>query len=545
MKKTIENIYWLFAAIFTVLFLYILCSFQLNIDGKEPKQGYVRITDYEVENLSDSKAPQGIIQRYTFVSEQIKDSFCDLIFYSVHQEVKVYIDGEQVYSLAADKHNAFGHTPGSIWNTIRLSEKNNGKVIQIDFIPVYDSAIDAIPTVYLGERYDIMNSIVLRNLPAMLLSAIAILAGIVYLCFVLYAFRRGTGNSNMIMLGVFSILIGLWKLVDMEIFSFFVRGHLIETYLPLFTLVLACVPYIIFIRGMHTTKKHWAWYVPCVICYISMFLEIVLQLLHIADFRESLVLTHLCILSIVIVVVVMVIYEIRKNGMDKHLKTNVFCICGCTVGLGVDMLIYYYTKGQGALLCGMLGVVIYIFVLGLNSMQEMRKLIAIGQEAQKYEKLAYHDEMTGVYNRTAYADFIGKEDFTPDKTIVAMFDLNNLKRCNDEFGHHQGDIYIKTCAGLIAEQFSDIGNCYRIGGDEFCVLMQGVSLELCKNRVATLYNKVKKENEKKLIDVNMEVACGYVLYDKRIDYDIQDTVRRADKMMYKEKYNMKHGEAKE
>ena len=70
-------------------------------------------------------------------------------------------------------------------------------------------------------------------------------------------------------------------------------------------------------------------------------------------------------------------------------------------------------------------------------------------------------------------------------------------------------------------------------------------LQLCKNRVATLYNKVKKENEKKLIDVNMEVACGYVLYDKRIDYDIQDTVRRADKMMYKEKYNMKHGEAKE
>ena len=98
---------------------------------------------------------------------------------------------------------------------------------------------------------------------------------------------------------------------------------------------------------------------------------------------------------------------------------------------------------------------------------------------------------------------------------------------------------------LIAEQFSDIGNCYRIGGDEFCVLMQGVSLEMCKNRVATLYKKVEKENEKKLIDVKMEIACGYVLYDKRIDYDIQDTVRRADKIMYKEKYVMKHGEAKE
>lgn len=541
MKRTIENIYWIFVVIFICLFLYILSGFQINIDSKEPKQGYTTITNYEVENLTDSNAPQGIRQRYTFVPEQIEASYCDLIFYSVHQEVKVYVDGKKVYSLAASSRNPFGHTPGSIWNTIQLSEKDNGKEIQIDLIPVYDSAIDVMPTIYLGERYDIMNSVILRKLPEMFLSGIAILAGIIYICFVMYAYKRGNSDNNLTMLGVFAILIGMWKLVGMEIFSLFVDGHLVESYLPLFTLTLACVPYNIFIRGMHSTKEHWAWYIPCVICYISMFLQIVLQVLHIADFRETLILTHLSILSMAIVVVVMIVYEIRKNGIDNRLKKNILCICGCMVGLGIDMAIYYSTKGQGALLCGMLGFIVYIFVLGFSSMQEMRKLIAIGQEARRYEELAYHDKMTGVYNRTAYADYIGKDDFTPDKMIVAMFDLNNLKKCNDVFGHHQGDIYITTCAKLIAEQFSDIGNCYRIGGDEFCVLMRGVSFELCKNRIATLYEKVEKENEKKLIDVKMQIACGYVLYDKRIDYDIQDTVRRADKMMYKEKFIMKQG----
>lgn len=545
MKKTIENIYWLFAAIFLLLFLYILTGFQINIETTKPKQGYMTISNYSVETLSDTTAPQGIRQRYTFIPTQIEASFCNLIFYSVHQEVIVSVDGEQIYSLAADRHNSFGHTPGSVWNTISLSREDNGKEIQIDFIPVYDSAIDSLPTIYLGERYDIMKSVIIRNIPAMILSAVAIIAGIIYICFVLYAYRKGNADNNLIMLGAFAILTGLWKLTDMEAFSLFVKGHLIESYLPLFTLILACVPYNIFIRGLHSTKKHWAWYIPCVVCYISMFLEITLQLLHMVDFRETLILTHLSILSMVLVVVGMMIYEIRKNGIDKRLKKNIFCILGCMAGLGIDMAIYYVTKGQGALLCGMLGFVVYIFVLGFGSMQEMRKLIAIGQEARKYEKLAYHDEMTGVYNRTAYADYIGKEDFLPDKVIVAMFDLNNLKKCNDGFGHHQGDIYITTCAKLIAEQFSDIGNCYRIGGDEFCVLMRGVSLELCKNRVAALYKKVEKENEKKLIDVSMEIACGYVLYDKRIDYDIQDTVRRADKIMYKEKYVMKHGEAKE
>ena len=541
MEKIIKNIYWIFVAIFVLLFLYILCNFHINIDCKEQKQGYTIITDYEIETLADTKAPQGVRQRCTFTPGQIEDSFCNLIFYSVHQEVVVSMEGEQIYTLAVDKKDFFGHTPGSVWNSIQLSEEDNGKKIQIDFIPVYNSVIDTMPTIYLGDRFDIMSSIILRNVPAMLLSAVAIIAGIIYICFVLYAYKRGSADNNLTMLGAFAILIGLWKMADMEIFSFFVRGQLIEAYLPLFTLALACVPYNIFIRGLHSTKEHWVWYVPCVVSYVSIVLEIVLQLLDIADFRETLILTHLSILSMVVVVVGMIIYEIRKSGIDNRLKKNIFCICGCLVGLGIDMIIYYSTNGQGALLCGMLGFVVYIFVLGLSSMQDMRKLIAIGQEAQKYEKLAYHDEMTGVYNRTAYADYIGKEDFNPDKVIVAMFDLNNLKKCNDGFGHHQGDIYITTCAKLIAEQFSDIGNCYRIGGDEFCVLMRGVSFELCKNRIATLYEKVEKENEKKLIDVKMQIACGYVLYDKRIDYDIQDTVRRADKMMYKEKYIMKQG----
>ena len=230
MKKTIENIYWLFAAIFLLLFLYILTGFQINKETTTPKQGYMTISNYNVETLSDTKAPQGIRQRYTFIPTHIEASFCNLIFYSVHQEVIVSVDGEQIYSLEADRHNSFGHTPGSVWNTISLSREDNGKEIQIDFIPVYDSAIDSLPAIYLGERYDIMKSVIIRNIPAMILSAVAIMAGIIYISFVLYAYRKGNADKNLIMLGAFAILIGLWKLTDMEVFSLFVKGHLIEAY---------------------------------------------------------------------------------------------------------------------------------------------------------------------------------------------------------------------------------------------------------------------------------------------------------------------------
>lgn len=542
MKKFLEKTYWILLAVYLCILLYVLFTFHINIAGREQKTGFISISDYEVENLEDSGAPGGIRQRYSFTLSESEASFCHLIFYSVHQEIEVSLDGTPVYSLNTDENNSFGRTPGKIWNMIQFKEEDVGKEVWIDFIPVYDSAIDSLPVIYYGDRYDILSSVILRNLPEFFLSAVAILAGVFYMGFVVYAYRKGTGNSNLIMLGTLTILIGTWKLTDMTIFSLFVQGNMVTVYLPLFSLLLVCIPYNTFLRSLHSSEEHWMWNIPNVVCCVGIFLELVLQLLHIADFRESLILTHISIASIVIVLVVMMTREICKNRFDGRLKRNVICICVCITGVVIDMIVYYVSKAQAPLLWGMLGGDIYIFVLGFSAMKEIRKLIAIGREAGKYEEMAYHDVLTGFLNRRAYADDIGREDYRPDETIVVMLDLNNLKACNDNFGHDQGDIYIMTCAGLISECFGDIGKCYRIGGDEFCVLMNGVPLEVCEKRVRMLSRRVAKENEKQKTPVKMEIACGYVIYDKGMDFDIQDTVRRADKMMYKEKYLMKHQE---
>lgn len=105
----------------------------------------------------------------------------------------------------------------------------------------------------------------------------------------------------------------------------------------------------------------------------------------------------------------------------------------------------------------------------------------------------------------------------------------------------KGDVYIKESARQINECFGDIGKCYRMGGDEFCVLIMGGNLEECRRRKSRLQEMVRDFNEKQT-DIHMGIACGYELYDKRIDFDINDTSRRADKMMYREKFSMKHSE---
>ena len=157
--------------------------------------------------------------------------------------------------------------------------------------------------------------------------------------------------------------------------------------------------------------------------------------------------------------------------------------------------------------------------------------------------MAYHDQLTGVYNRTAYAAHTTAEDFEKDQCIVVMMDLNNLKKCNDTRGHEEGDAYIKASVELILQTLGTLGNCYRMGGDEFCVLIHGGTPKACSDQIRKLWEKTEQFNKENPEAFPVHIAAGFVSYDKDKDYDFADTLRRADRLMYEKKFAMKHQQA--
>ena len=181
----------------------------------------------------------------------------------------------------------------------------------------------------------------------------------------------------------------------------------------------------------------------------------------------------------------------------------------------------------------------YIVVLGLSSIQDAKKLIAIGSQANYFKERAYYDQLTGIKNRNAYADYVGSDQFRPKDHAIVMLDLNNLKYCNDTFGHEKGDLYIKSSAKLIQDVFGASGECYRMGGDEFCAILAVPSEEGCEQLMQSLKEQVQQWNQMHEEPFEMRVACGCAVYDEEKDFDIGDTLRRADKKMYLEKFAMK------
>lgn len=538
MKKVIEWSYLAVLILCAALFLYMLVTFQLDVQQRHAPEGFEQVTDYQREVVLDAACPTGQKSVYTFTTGQLSDTDSSLIFFSLHQLVTVSLDGEEIYSMKPDADNAFGSTTGCVWNVVLLSDADSGKQVTVEIIPAYKSSNDFVPDFLLGSRYAICKDRILSALPSIICGILSILIGGFYIGYILYNRRNTEIDKSLMLLGCFSLLLGCWKVVDTNAFYLLLPGKVAFSYGDFLFLLLIPVPYCLFMRQMHSSADNPIWNVPCIASIVGTCVVMAAQLLHIADMRQMLRIIHGGLLLLAVVCVIMIVREIMTVGLNKKLRKNIFCIALCGVGLVLDLAIYYITRGKIQSFLGILNFLIYNLVVGVSTMQEAKELMKIGMQAKSLEEKAYHDQLTGLFNRTAYADDIGGNEFNPEHCIVIMCDLNDLKRCNDTLGHEMGDKYIKESAKIINECFGEIGRCYRMGGDEFCVLLKNHSIEDCRKRVNRMKEKAEKYNQNNT-DILIKIACGYELFDKRLDYDINDTSRRADRMMYHEKFSMK------
>ena len=153
---------------------------------------------------------------------------------------------------------------------------------------------------------------------------------------------------------------------------------------------------------------------------------------------------------------------------------------------------------------------------------------------------AYIDGLTGVNNRNSYMEYLqileGKIISDPGLVFtVIVFDINQLKMINDDFGHDQGDKLIIEVAKEILQVFG--GNrIYRVGGDEFVAILDDPDPTEKIYQVKELLAK-KNAQLPILDDSNFEVgiSIGFATYDPEIDRTYSDVFHRADNAMYADK----------
>lgn len=251
-------------------------------------------------------------------------------------------------------------------------------------------------------------------------------------------------------------------------------------------------------------------YIPCPARYITLAMQIIL----------------FAMISIYTLYV-----SAKEKGKDQlHYRAMGFsgvCMTIFIILQTLDPFLPFYAVG-----CLIATCIIHTFVVADEREDSSREL-------GSFIQMAYKDALTRVKNRTAYLEKKNEiEELIAANEIeqfgVLVMDINDLKKINDTLGHDAGDRYITDASSMICKKFVH-SPVYRIGGDEFAVIITGDDYD---NRDALLAS-FEDQIETNLRKGDIVIASGMAVYSRGKDSSYEDVFERADWRMYERKKALK------
>ena len=235
--------------------------------------------------------------------------------------------------------------------------------------------------------------------------------------------------------------------------------------------------------------------------------------IHTRDMMQSCV-NYIRLLGIIqLVVIILGLYINRRLGTDPIIKS------------------IQYIKDDEALPVG--GSSEYRYLA--ETYNKMHAAIKENLSMLNYH--ASHDKLTGVYNRAGYEIISTSLDLKT--TTMILFDVDNFKSINDNYGHIAGDKALKKLAKALIKEFRTKDFVCRLGGDEFVVFV----VETDRNIEKTIAKKVDKINNMLLDTYDdlppVTVSAGCVFGDE--GSDAQSMLKHADMALYRVKDSGKKG----
>jgi len=155
-------------------------------------------------------------------------------------------------------------------------------------------------------------------------------------------------------------------------------------------------------------------------------------------------------------------------------RLRVFVLPAASTAVALGLLVYDHVAAINDLAAGLAAAAIALGVARMGvAFRDAQELL------RRSRREARTDALTGLANRRALLEDL-EARFAPESArpgLLALFDLDGFKRYNDEFGHPAGDVLLARLGRKLADAVATGGRAYRLGGDEFCLLLDAPGSE--------------------------------------------------------------------
>ena len=341
-------------------------------------------------------------------------------------------------------------TPGSCWHIVDIPGDSSGKNLEVRIIPVYEGYYGNEVSLVYGTRGDCILKILTDSLGIPVISCGILFAAVI--CILLYcgAARRKRSDKTeakieiFLNLGFFSLLVAVWTLVQCGFLQFLIPDGRTLYFVEYFSLFLFPVPFNFLLYDICKSRYHKGALIFSILYLTNMAVDVLLQCTGIIDMSRLLSVIHVIMVANVVYTVVIILYEAGKKENDVAQKFR-YPMC-VVMGFGMAEMIFYYLRRfeQISILLSM-GTMLFIIMLIWIQVSQYYDQYIQKQKVIYLQKIANMDMLTEAMNRNAYEDmvkYLDEGEIKLSTTGVVVFDLDDLKVINDNFGHEKGDAAI-------------------------------------------------------------------------------------------------------
>ena len=353
-----------------------------------------------------------------------------------------------------------------------LGNDTDGKTLTLSYhTPQQGKYI--IKPVYIGSGRATVLYQLKKELMPLGAAVIMIVLSVIALFASFYMKKRKMSGGRFQDVALFLVICSIWLITDSSLAQSYSNCPEALCLISFYMFMLLAVPMIHFQQKLGNMRKYRILNVGIFMFYCNALVQGILAFMGIAKFKDMLFVTHILLLVWVVILAALLIREYRTHRRKEFLiLLSAYIIVGASGVLALGLYWLFEISYYGVIF--EMGSLAFMILILADAVMEVADNIRYRMEAQAYERLVQRDGMTGLETRNGFEKALEEISANVEKykdILLVYIDIDHLRLTNEEFGRGKGDELVVASARCIENVFREKGSCYRIGGDEFAVLV--------------------------------------------------------------------------
>ena len=446
------------------------------------------------------------------------------------ENVRIFIGGELRTVYDTKDTRPFGKNSASRYVFCETSGEDAGQELRIELQSFSEKYSGVVNTVYCGDKSDIWGYLFHSYFMVTMIAGFVLLAGLAVLIFSLVLGIVYKTRFDLEYLGWCMILGAVWMLGESKLRQLFVSNASILSDMCFFAVMLCPVPVLFYIDSVQQGRYRKVYHVAeCITC-ANLVICTVLQVLDVADFITTMLLSHLVIAGTFLTILITIIRDIIR-GTAKKYKLPLIGIVAVIIAVILEMTEVYRAVSMSGIFVGA-GLMVLLVVTLIQTTDHIHEL-ELARQREARESLDY---LTGLPMRNKGEKLI-TEKMQKLEGYLGFADMDNLKKINDVYGHKAGDRALRLVGAMLTECMENAVVC-RLGGDEFLFYLPEVSEAEMNTRMRRLFESFEAAKNVNAETSPASLSCGLCMC--RQGGSFEEYYMKADKALYHVKQNGKN-----